>query len=686
MFINNIVNRLSNGKPEKQAQQKSKSNTCIKTILILSLLSVFLLSSCSVFTKKNKEETQTDQKIPETGTDNNVGIPESSAFTTKQYAESAVLRVFWQTRDDYNPLNTFDYSGRAVYQLMYRSLFKITKANLLTMDLARSASYIADKNLYHIELVPGITFSDGTLITAKHCVASILQYKTNLSKYFEVEESILQNSENEMENETESTETPQNESENNLAEILQKHPDLFPLNNNLLTQCSEDFIFSGTLSNELKLLNIIDEVKAIDEQTIEISLRDPDENISDDTAENNTENNSQTIENDEYIENADDNIYETDDEGNDETINNIDNAENSEDLEKKVYYKKDPGVLFALTMPIIPENSVSSTKLPTVTSADYSAEQQEQGSLLLSATDSSFSLQKIQLTPFSDIKSAMTALIDNKLDLIYLNEQNYNLFSKQNNANILSFPGQSYYYLSFGKGETISIPEIKNAIINVWNVRDDLTSSLTGDQSSNHLPLQYNDQAISVFNLFEQQSDSLDIQTVHEVNSREIKLKVLVPDNILERDWAFALREKMLGMNIKLEPEYVEPDVYQALLEKGDYDLAFNKIDLSYPMSILDTFVLINPSVMESLTTSELELSQEINDYFYSVERQIDPKILSEKNIAYRNFINQKYSELDILGIGFAPVGILLTKNIEGSSESHFAEPYSGLEDLWVWQ
>ena len=280
----------------------------------------------------------------------------------------------------------------------------------------------------------------------------------------------------------------------------------------------------------------------------------------------------------------------------------------------------------------------------------------------------------------------MTAFVENKLDFIYLTESNYNIFSKQNNANILSFPGQRYYYLSFGNGETVNIPEIKKALINIWEVRDDLTSSLTGDQSNNHLPLQYNDQAISIFNLFEQRSDSLDIKTIHEFKSGDTRLKVLVPDSTLERDWAFVLREKMLETNIKMELEYVEPDLYQVALEQGNYDLAFNRIDLFCPMSILDTFEQIKPSTLEVLTGNETELYQEINDYFYSVDRKIDPKILNEKNQAYRDFINQKSSELDILGIGFAPVGIFLAKSIEGTSESHLAEPYLGLEDLWVWQ
>ncbi|NLJ69886.1 MAG: hypothetical protein GX328_00280 [Clostridiaceae bacterium] len=669
---------LFHTKPEEQAKYKSIKKINGKRFLILLLVFVFLLSSCSILSKDSKEKTEPDSNNPEVSLDEEYTETKETQLASKPDNESSVLRIYWQVRDNYNPLNTFDYSGRAAFQLMYRSIFKINNANVLSMDLARSASYIADKNLYRIELVPGITYSDGTLITAKDCAASILQYKENLANYFALNEVTQDNDEIE----SEEMEDQSIESNNNLLEIMQKYPDLFTANNNFQTQHDEDFLFAGTLKNELKLLSLIDEIIINNEYTFEINLRDPDVLEATDQEETDqtdlydnpeiTDNIEEVDQNDEITENTEENNSESDE----ETI----------DLEKRIYYEKDPGLLFALTMPIIPEKSVSSASLPSVSSTDYIIEKNEQGNILLSTNSPDVPLQKIQLLPFPNITSAMTALLENELDFIYLNEHNFNIYSKQNNANILSFPGQRYYYLSFGNGETINIPEIKEAIINVWQIRDDLASSLSGNQTINNLPLHYNDQAIYEFNLFEQKYDSLDAQTIHELENLDIELKVIVPDSTLERNWAFTLREKMLGMNIILDFEYVECDLYQTVLEQGNYDLAFNSIDLPYPMSILDAFELIKPSTMASLTNSEAELHKEINSYFYSVDRKIDPKILSEKNNSYREFITGKYSELDILGIGFAPVGILLSKNIEGSTESHLAEPYSGLEDLWVWQ
>ena len=63
MFSNNIIDRLFRAKFARQAKQKSKRNNR-KKFLILFLVFTFLLSSCSIFSKENKEETKSDQKKP----------------------------------------------------------------------------------------------------------------------------------------------------------------------------------------------------------------------------------------------------------------------------------------------------------------------------------------------------------------------------------------------------------------------------------------------------------------------------------------------------------------------------------------------------------------------------------------------------------------------------------------------
>lgn len=42
--------------------------------------------------------------------------------------------------------------------------------------------------------------------------------------------------------------------------------------------------------------------------------------------------------------------------------------------QKRIYYEKDPGLLFALTMPIIHEDLITDTSLPIITSGNYMVE------------------------------------------------------------------------------------------------------------------------------------------------------------------------------------------------------------------------------------------------------------------------------------------------------------------------
>jgi len=160
----------------------------------------------------------------------------------------------------------------------------------------------------------------------------------------------------------------------------------------------------------------------------------------------------------------------------------------------------------------------------------------------------------------------------------------------------------------------------------------------------------------------------------------------IVPETNLESDWAFRLREKLLNLNLDLKITYIPLENYPAAIAEGDYDLALNRLDLAYPMSIFDSYEQISSGITERFTEEDNALAHEIDVYFNSVDRHTDPKIFSEKSISYRTLIFENFNELNILGIGFAPTGIFLSKNVEGTTESYLAEPYLGVEELWVWQ
>ncbi|MDI9491012.1 MAG: hypothetical protein GX145_00550 [Clostridiaceae bacterium] len=641
MFLNKLKSQIVKGK-------------FVCTLLIICGV---LLSSCS---RSEKEQTidqdQSDLVIESS--------EQSNTIQDRTNSQSAALRVYWQTRTDYNPLNTFDYSGRAAFQLMFRSILQIDKSNVLRMDLARNVIFVPEKSLYRIELTPGITFSNGQLISSADCAASIIQYRENLQKFINpeakdtVEEELLIEEEEQISDQTQ-----------DYSERFKDYPDLFKLHQFFSAREISEFIESKLLEKQLELLNLIKDIKIIDNEKFEILLvaddqTDPKQNQRDDEQEVIEDPNidQETLEADQ--------ITETETE-----------AETPEN-----HYEFDPGLLSGLTMPIIPADQVNSTGIISITSDRYTYQEFDSGKLILQSVDPDKPLQQIELISYASTADAMSALVNDQLDLILLTEENYNLYSKHGSQNIISFPGQRYYYFSFGSGTTINDPEIQEQVLNIWQVRDDLASDFSGDQSKNQLPLQYTDQAISAFGLFEFETTLFSDNKITDLSHDQLELRMIVPETNLESDWAFRLREKLLNLNLDLKITYIPLENYPAAIAEGDYDLALNRLDLAYPMSIFDSYEQISSGITERFTEEDNALAHEIDVYFNSVDRHTDPKIFSEKSISYRTLIFENFNELNILGIGFAPTGIFLSKNVEGTTESYLAEPYLGVEELWVWQ
>lgn len=91
------------------------------------------------------------------------------------------LRIYWQTRDTYHPLTSFDQTGRAVSSLLCRSLFKNDANNIIQPDLVESWQ-IEGQNLL-LTLRQDIRFSDNAAITAQDCVHSLLVGQMNFKSW-----------------------------------------------------------------------------------------------------------------------------------------------------------------------------------------------------------------------------------------------------------------------------------------------------------------------------------------------------------------------------------------------------------------------------------------------------------------------------------------------------------------------
>ncbi len=633
----------------------------VKQFICLIVLFGMLLSSCSSLSNdnanKNSETEQIEQNSSETV--GHIEIDHQQAENEK----SDVLRLYLQNREDFNPLSAFDYTGKAAFTLLFRSLFTFDEGNILQADLVESARFIPERNMYEIKLKQGLTFSDNQIIKASDCISSILKYRDNLTTY-------LKNINSTVGQDVFMEETDQlQEEESNQSMDPNKIP----------KRINDESIKFNLLENDLTLLNQIEDIQMVDDYSFNLIVNsDKLIEVTTDTTEN------LSAESDNQESTDSNNISE-----NAQNMNQKDMEEVAEDKTElgNLTSFQDPGILFALTMPILSSEEIDTVDIPTKSSGRYKVSKVAEDKISLVATDDSFTLQNINLVIFDNSTEAIRALEDDMLDAVYLAENDYNLYGKQNRKQMISFQGQRYYYISFGQGASVKDRQNIELLKQIWQVRDDIPELITGYQSISRLPLQYDDAAITLFNLLESQTNlTLKSEELNSLRKNSRKFKIITPDLITEKEWVLSLRESLLSLNIQIEIESIALDMYETALEEKDYDLAIRWIDIPYPMSFKDSFAQIDKNVFRGLSEEEEIILNQLNQYFYSFNRQFDPKTLDENIFQYRDFIKERFNKLNILGIGFEQVGIVFSYKVEGIPNSKITNPYAKLEELWVWQ
>ncbi len=593
-----------------KSSKNIKFKQIVQTIIVCLIINLALIA-CS---PKNSVEQETEAVLEPEKT--------QTVFTeivNDKYQSSDALRLYLKKRDNYNPLNTFDYTGRAANTLLYRSLFTLDSGNVLRTDLVDDAKFIPEKNIYEINLIKGVAFSNDQLIKAEDCKASILTYSKNLAAFLQ-------------------SLSKQYVEEKSDAENLDTKTEIL-----VSEQKDQEMISRSLLEYELKTLENIDEIKVKDDYSFEISLKDHEMGTELDV--------------------------------------------NDGSLTENISLYHDPGLPFILTMPILRADDVEHSGFADVTSGRYRIVQQEDDHISLSASDQQYPLQKIDLKIYDNSVAAMRALEDNQLDAVYLTEDDYNLYDKQNSRQMISFPGQRYFYISFGNGAAISDQANKTALQEIWQVRDDIPKMISGYQAISRLPFQFDDAVISDLNLLESKADiSLNRREIQNFRNKNIRFTLITPNSTTEKEWALTLRESLLSLNIQVEIVEIAAEEYSNALAEKRYDLAINWVDIPYPMSIDQTFSLIEPGLFVDLSPEDEVLEKQIEQYFYSLNRQFDSKMMDENIFKYRDFIQQYFNKLNILGIGFEQVGIVFSNRVEGIPKSIITNPYAELEDVWVWR
>ncbi len=116
-------------------------------------------------------ESKTETDLPNAIFQHNQNLPTQA---------SAPLRVYWQRRESYQPLNSFDLAGRAITKLLTRSLFVLDTTNVVHTDLVEQYQWAKDTEL-QLKLRADEIKRCG--LQAEDVVNSILVYRQNLAQY-----------------------------------------------------------------------------------------------------------------------------------------------------------------------------------------------------------------------------------------------------------------------------------------------------------------------------------------------------------------------------------------------------------------------------------------------------------------------------------------------------------------------
>lgn len=157
----------------------------MKKLIAVGLLLALLLSGCTR-TPDSEQPQPTETETTET--------PSETEQTSEPLAakEDGSFGLSYLPEYGLNPYLCLATVNRAAFSLLYESLFVVSGDFRAVPQLCRSFRVSEDGTTYYFTLVSGVTFSDGTLLTAQDVVASIQAarnsgiYKARLSHIYDI--------------------------------------------------------------------------------------------------------------------------------------------------------------------------------------------------------------------------------------------------------------------------------------------------------------------------------------------------------------------------------------------------------------------------------------------------------------------------------------------------------------------
>lgn len=598
--------------------------------LFLALLMALVLVGCGSGEVTPPEPTQAPEPA------------EDFAEPARPVGDSRPLRLFWFARDGYNPLTTYDFSGKAVNSLIYQGLFTQDRHGFVSADLADSFAWSEPYYRLAVLFDEVRYFADGSQVSADDILYSLNVYAAGLAaKFGESWENLAfyaegGNTEPEdimtTDPETGMTVPPENVE----PEPEETDPESDPAA--LTTLDKPDY--AAYLANPKDGTPADD----IDEDRTDESDRD----------------------NDGKPDSVRGPLPQTDIPDYQawqafHSLRNIRRVTRGErgtvtfDLKQN-----DPSLPYALTFPIVASTS-SASGIPYGTGA-YTVTHFDQGTMTLAARDERDSLQTIEVKPYRRISEAMRALSAYELDLIVLDSYYDSIYRQRRDLTRHPFVSSDFLMiLPCGNlaGNRAKFDDIGNLL----QSDDALIDNIVGIGATGNLPLV---------------DDNLTIAERHQLSLEKTEDPETLLFNYSDNLDEFVPHRVADDVRRYFKVEvtaFPAAEMYQVTAE-GDADLTLVRMDLGAPADPAGALADI-----AALTGTELPDLPDISANRYAPPAAREP-IASDDLAVYR----ETAEAMNFIGLGFMEGSVLMNQSVYGTLLPSQAQPYRGIEDLWVGQ
>lgn len=357
----------------------------------------------------------------------------------------------------------------------------------------------------------------------------------------------------------------------------------------------------------------------------------------------------------------------------------------------------DPGLftLYALTFPIIPAESAARSLEGTPASLTPGTGPYEMRNVpdssefILKRTQASGQVREIQLVELPDIRSAVAALGDDRVDLVDLDAVDFQQYQKRKDLSIYQYAGSVYLFFSLQAEPEQPLADPPFFAYTRSLLEQVVSESVTGFSPWTPAALP----ATSFSCILDGGASSVGMAAWTDF-ARPDPLPVSRPlvllypsGDPLRSDLAEHVIQAFSRVGIQVRATGVDTEMLEARLTSRAYDIALLAATTSF---IPDPTWLYIPDGAGALPgMSSIALASPWPESFQAAINQL-------RSVTSRLPVNPGWRQLraalvacaqtaPTVGIGFVRQGMIAGHRVKGQFASMRGNPYNGIEEVWIW-